>query len=298
MYTIPTDDFFAALSEVNLHHMRLYQGGELIARFDAKPVERVNQYSITKNVLSLLVGMLISKNKLALDDLVLQAFPEYADTVDPAWHAVSLRHLLTMSSGLNSSHLMYDYRQAHRGENWTDYIFSLTPTETPGVCFHYSNAEPYLAGLWLNRILNGGLKEFAREHLFSPLGIPSVEWEYDADGNIFAASGLRLTTDELAKLGLLCLNRGRYEGQTLVPAEWIDRAVSLQIKTGFTTPDTSGYGWYFWSADHNGYRMSGKDSQIVLNLPDKQVSFICNADDPQEQKILGAFWQYIYPIFT
>jgi CubicO group peptidase (beta-lactamase class C family) len=290
-------DFMAATADLRLHHIRLYRAGRLLDTADYRPLERQNQFSITKNIMALLCGFLYDRGLIHPDDRLADVFPDYIDRLShPHWQQITLRHLLTMSSGQEGSHLMFDYRQAHPGEDYLQLAFSIDPVHPPGTFFEYSNIEPYLTGLWLDRLLNGELQSFAQQNLFSPLGIEAVTWEIDREGRIFGSSGLMLTTDELAKIGFLCLNEGVFEGQRLLSAEWVRAAVSDQIKTRQSGPDYCAYGWFFWRSDHESYRMSGKDGQILLNCPELQTTFVCNADEPQEKKILQAYWTHVHPL--
>ncbi|MGI6546138.1 MAG: serine hydrolase domain-containing protein [Fastidiosipilaceae bacterium] len=284
------------LSQIELRHLRLYKDQVLLDTYDSRPMERLNQYSITKNALTLLCGMLVDEGRIDPDDRLMRAFPEYKESAPKQWRQVTLRHLLTMSVGLEAAHLMYDYRRSHPQEDWLALAFSFEPVNNPGEHFLYSNVEPYLLGLWMDRLLNGELEKFAQTRLFDPLSIGQVKWEHDRNDRIFGGSGLMLNTEELARLGFLCLREGEYEGNRLVSKEWLSRALSPQIRTGRRGAGYADYGWFFWIDRHGSYRMSGKDGQILLNIPALGVTFACNANEPHDGQIVRSFWDHVYPL--
>ena len=165
-------------------------------------------YSMTKSVVSLLVGIAVDGGWIKdLDVPIVSYFPENADLRIPDKAPITLRHLLTMSAKLGSS-------------------------ETPGVSFAYNNGETELVGAVLQKATGKTVDVLAQENIFAPLGITDVEWLKDPFSGIAqSARGLILRPRDWAKIGQLVLNRGVWEGKQIVPASWVVESTAEQIKT-------------------------------------------------------------------
>jgi CubicO group peptidase (beta-lactamase class C family) len=206
--------------------------------------------SISKSVTSLLVGMALDRGLLTdLDAPVFSFFPEYGDLRTSEKDRMTLRHLLTMSSGLaweensvaftNPSNTYSQMEIAPRG----DYFVLAQPlAASPGEVFNYNTGTANLLGLILRKVTGKHLDAFAKETLFDPLGIEDWDRDYDAGFNPAAGSGLRLRPRDLAKIGQLVLERGKWHGRQIVSSSWIEDS---------TTP-----------------RLSGKDAAMMFLRPE------------------------------
>ena len=206
--------------------------------------------SITKSVTTLLVGIALDRKLIAsIDEPVFKFFPEHAELRTPEKDRILLRHLLTMSAGLawnenipysnptNSERRMTDAPDPYR------YILEQRLTDPPGAQFNYSGgATQLLAGI-IQKVAGKPLEEFAREALFAPLGITDLTWMKMPYGDAAAASGLRLTSRDLAKLGQLMLSRGEWNGRRVVSADWIVQSTTPQIEA----IDFLFYGYQWWA---------------------------------------------------
>ena len=206
--------------------------------------------SITKSVVSLLVGIAVGKGWVAsIDQPVLALLPAYADLSSPQKQGITLRHLLTMSPGLAWSEQL-PYSDLRNSENGMDmakdpcrYVLEQPVAHDPGTVWTYSGGTTGLLACVLRQATGKPLDEFARETLFEPLGITKVEWaRYPQAGEPVAASGLRLLPADTLKLGQLVLDKGAWNGKQIVPAEWIEMATAPQINA----PNAMFYGFQFW----------------------------------------------------
>ena len=205
--------------------------------------------SISKSVTALLVGIALDRKLIAsIDEPVFKFFPEHADLRTPEKDRILLRHLLTMSAGLawnenipysnpaNSERRMTDAPNTYR------YILEQRLADRPGAHFNYSGgATQLLAGI-VQKAAGKPIEEFAREALFAPLGITDVTWTKMPNGDAAAASGLRLTSRDLAKLGQLMLARGEWNGRKVVSADWIVQSTTPQVEA----IDFLFYGYQWW----------------------------------------------------
>ncbi len=206
--------------------------------------------SISKSVTSLLFGIALEQKKIAsLDQPVFDFFPEYADLRTPEKDRITLRHLLTMSTGLaweealpfadpkNDETLMTRARDPYR------YVLERPLASAPGTKYNYCGGATALLGAILTKKTGQKLDDFARVNLFEPLGIADFEWVKLANGDPAAWAGLRLKPRDLAKIGQLVLNRGRWNGRQIVPAAYVDESTKPQL-VGADYVYLYGYQWW------------------------------------------------------
>lgn len=206
--------------------------------------------SVTKSVTSLLYGIALEKNLVpALDTPLVDGFPEYPDLVaDPQRRKITIGHAFSMSMGMEwDESLPYtDPRNSEIAMEMAPdryrFILDRPIVEPPGQSWIYSGGAVALIGALITRGTGKSLTEFARETLFGPLGVDDFFWCAGADGEESAASGLRLTTRGLLRIGDVLANGGTCNGRQVVPKSWIDACLASDIRTSFDT----GYSrlWY------------------------------------------------------
>ncbi|MGY8681160.1 serine hydrolase [Bradyrhizobium sp. UFLA05-153] len=210
--------------------------------------------SASKSVTSLLVGIAIDRKLIAsADEPVLKFFPDYQAEKQAGWETITLRHLLTMSSGIK-----WDEARA-----WTDpkndephlgfepdpigYVLSRPVAAPPDTLWTYNGGGTDLLGNIIERVSGKPLEAFAREALFQPLGVTDLEWKaYPKNGKVAAAAGLRLRPRDAAKVGQLVLNRGQWNGQQIVSAEWIAQSIAPRFQAIGYFGSTLFYGYQWW----------------------------------------------------
>jgi len=224
--------------------------GQPVGEIAFGPQIKHDERSVTKSVVGLLVGIAIDRGLIKdVDAPVLSFFPEYPDLRSTERYRITLRHLLTMSAGLEWHELDTPYTSEANSENRMDnaidryrFVLEQKVVAPPGQNWNYSSGSSELLGAVLKRATGEGLDELARKSLFEPLGISDVEWHKYPQGDPIAAGGLRLRPRDLAKIGQLVLQRGAWNGVQIVPAAWVDAATSLQINV----PGSPSYGYQFW----------------------------------------------------
>lgn len=210
--------------------------------------------SVTKSIASLLYGIALEQGLVpALDAPVVDGFPEYPELVaDPERRRITVEHTLNMAMGmewdenrpytdpLNSEIAMEMALDRYR------FILERPIVEPPGQRWIYSGGAVALIGALLTRGTKQSLSDFARENLFGPLGINDFYWCSGADGEESAASGLRMTTRGLLRIGDMLASSGVFAGRQIVPKSWIDACMTSAIQTAYDT----GYSrlWYLESA--------------------------------------------------
>lgn len=209
--------------------------------------------SVTKSVTSLLVGIAIDRKLIAgVDEPVLKFFPGTAAVKQPGWDAITLRHLLTMSSGIKWDEALAWTDPKNDGPHLVSeadpigYVLARPVVARPDVLWTYNGGGTELLGNILEQVSGKPLEAFAREALFQPLGITDIEWKAYKNGKIAAAAGLRLRPRDAAKIGQLVLNRGQWNGQQVVSADWIAQSITPRFQAVGFFGGTLFYGYQWW----------------------------------------------------
>ncbi|MDR7184683.1 CubicO group peptidase (beta-lactamase class C family) [Microbacterium trichothecenolyticum] len=238
---------------------------------------REDIHSAAKGVCVLAAGIAADEGMVSLDVPVATYLPgvELGEGVDE----VTLRHLLSMTSGIDlpwSETMMTD---------WPDLAAEFLRRPSRGRAFQYSNASTYTAMRVLAERV-GDVADYLGPRLFAPLGIDDVEWERSPNGRIVAGGGLPLRTDELARIGRLIRDRGRWEGRQLVSPEWIEAMHSDWVVAG-ENPGYDGYGLAGWRGPGEAWRLHGAYGQLLIFAGDAVVTI--TADDHFGADRMAAF---------
>lgn len=240
--------------------------------------------SVGKSFTATLVGAAVDAGFLrGADEPVFRWFAKEIHKQDPAKDAVQLRHLLSMSPGLNA----YDDRPSPGNENtfqqtndWLNPIVNLGMAYTPGQEFVYTSAASMLAAHITERAVGEPLTAFAQRTFFKPLNIKSYQWMETPDGVLYGAGGLHLRARDMAKLGALYLNKGMWRGKRVLSEAWVQTASSKHI----TINDQRAYGFYWWISDyphHQGktrcFYASGNGGNRISVFPDLNVAVVITA---------------------
>lgn len=192
--------------------------------------------------------------------------------------------------------------RAHRTATSLVRGFLLVPPDRdPGTVFAYNQPATYTLAAIVQRVTGQKLTEYLRPRLFEPLGIGEVAWIPDRRGRELGFSGLHATTDAVARLGLLYLRGGVWEGERLLPESWVAEATRVQISheapaAGGWSDWQQGYGFQFWMARH-GYRGDGAYGQFCVVLPEQDVVLAITSETVDMQKVLDLAWEHLLPAF-
>jgi CubicO group peptidase (beta-lactamase class C family) len=256
-----------------------------------------NLQSVTKSVLSTLVGIAVAENKLDLDDTVAELLPDHAAGMSSEFKRVTLRHLLTMTAGL------IEYDATTHFASSADWVETITSTGNLGPVgtFAYGDDGPHLISAILAKATGMSVLAYARAKLFDPLGIsttPAAEpksdpnaseeelkaavdayeaagfaWPTDPQGVHIGSYGLKLTPRDMLKIGQLYLDKGQWNGRSVVPASWIEEA---------TTPANDGdYGYLWWKlgvAGESGFAALGSGGQIIVVVPERRLIVVASSE--------------------
>jgi CubicO group peptidase (beta-lactamase class C family) len=193
--------------------------------------------SSVKSITSLLTGLLVADGKLAVDDPVSRFVPGWAEGRRAR---VSVRHLLTMSSGLGRT--LEPSQSVGFAADKNGFVIGLEPTSEPGSRWDYSNEVVQLLSPILEKAAGVPLQDYARDRLFRPIGKDETRLQADAKGHAWTYANAETTLRDFARLGELMRNKGRWRGRQVVPEAWVDASTR-------PCPRKADYGYLWWLID-------------------------------------------------
>jgi len=274
--------YYAARMET-LRGLLVIVNGRLVAEgyFNDGTIDQTARLqSVTKSFTSALVGIALEQGLLTdVDQKMLEFYPEIAGQItDPRKETITIRQLMQMRAGYPWEETHPDLWAGLLSGHYPPLIEAFPLIADPGTEFHYSNLTSNWLGIIVDRASGVNLKTYAEEHLFAPLGIEPGDWGMDAEGHNNGCGDLHLRIRDAAKFGLLYLNDGEYQGEQIIPAQWVD--ASLQAYTQDAHREISGkkvgryfgeigYGYQWWSAtigDHHVDYAAGHGGQLIVLL--------------------------------
>ena len=294
-------DFVAALdTEIeDVHGLMVLRHGHVVAEgwwAPYRPEFIHTLFSLSKSFASTGVGLAIAEGHLSVHDPVISFFPD-AVPEEPTWQLEAMRvsDLLTMSTG-------------HIGEDLRAFSFDSTSplpeaflhlpvAHKPGTHFNYNTPATYMLSAIVHKLTGESLLDYLRPRLLDPLGIVDATWSTDAEGVAHGGFGLSITTESIARFGQLYLQQGMWEGEQLLPAEWVQQATARQTSNG-SNPDSpwdQGYGYQFWRNRHGAYRASGLAGQLALVMPEQDTVVAITAGTSQIRDIFDLVWDRLAP---
>jgi CubicO group peptidase (beta-lactamase class C family) len=231
-------------------------------------------HSVTKSVTSALIGIALEKGYLkSVDQKLIEFFPEYITyESDPRKKKIRFKHLLTMSAGFEWNDRGPSMRNWYSSSNWVKSAIQLPLENNPGEVFNYNSSTSHLLSIILTKSTKTSTLDFAKKNLFEPLGIQSAFWREDPQGYHIGGFGLGLSARDLAKLGFLYLNNGYWNGQSIVPEQWVKQSTEQQIQAvSHPLYGTFGYGFQWWVKQVDGYssyRAWGRRGQYIVVVPE------------------------------
>ena len=283
---------------VEMHSLMVLRHGHVVAEGWWAPysAERPQLlYSLSKSFTATAAAFAQAEGLLDLDDTVVSHFGEFAaDITDPRSRSVKIRHVASMASG-HTREMLDEVLARDPAEPVRGFLL-IPPDREPGTAFAYSQPCTYTLASIIQRNAGLPLTRYLRPRLFDPLGIGHVGWQAFPPGREQGFSGLHARTEDIAKLGQLYLQRGRWDGVQLIPEQWVAEATSKQVgNPGGENPDwQQGYGFQFWMARH-GYRGDGAFGQFCVILPEHDTVVVTTACTLEMQAVLDAMWAHLLP---
>lgn len=230
-------------------------------------------YSCTKSVVSALIGIAIDRGFIeGVHQRIVDIFPDLnIANLDDRKLEMKLEHVLTMTTGL-ACRDSYLYRWTGLGQmrssaDWVQHVLDLPMSDSPGEKFEYCNGASHLLSAIISKTTGMSALEFAKQHLFEPLGITDIEWPSDPNGITVGFSELHLRPLDMAKIGQLYLKRGTWADRQVVSSEWVQASTGRYIEA--TLQDAYGYQW--WIDSSGMYLALGYRGQFIYVIPHKQM---------------------------
>jgi len=292
-------------SKNEFHSLMILRHGKVIAEGWWNPYAanlRHTMYSTSKSFTSTAVGFAVTEGKIKLSDKVISYFPnDLPETVSPALAALTLKDLITMSVGQKPDPTASTMQQS----NWAKYFLSLPLVDTPGRVFLYNSVAPYMLSAIVQRVTGEKIVDYLRPRLFQPLGLEGMDWEISPQQVSTGGWGLRVKTEDMAKFGLMYLQKGKWKGKQILPASWVEEATTFKIdqapamiKEKRDSNDwAQGYCYQFWRCRNNAFRADGAFGQYIIMMPDQDAVVIITGESANMQDELNIVWKYLLPAF-
>ena len=280
-----SSDLFAALlreldasKDTEMHHFMALRHGKVICECNFAPYPKGMwhiTHSMCKSITGMAIGMLIEEEKLKLDENIYDIFPDHINAFSKIFRPViTVENLLTMTSGVtfNESGIV-------SGNDWLGSFLNASVNGKPGTEFQYNSLNTYVLSAIVTKRTGETLTEYLTPRLFGPLGITKYYWETCPKGITKGGWGLFLCAEDMAKLGQLYLQRGKWNGQQLVSEYWIEISMARHLKT---QNDTYGYGYQLWMEQRPGsFEYNGMLGQNVIIYPDMDMVLVTNAGNKE-----------------
>ena len=243
-----------------------------------------NIYSCTKSIISALIGIAIGEGYInSINDHMINYFSNRTiNNFDSQKQAITLKHLLTMTSGLKWDDSR-DYYNMTFHSDWVQYVLDRPMVSPPGNAWNYNSGGSHLLSALLQNITPNGTLAYAKSHLFDPLNITNYTWSTDHDGIPIGGTGLQLTPRDMAKFGFLYLNNGYWNGSQLVPSSWVDASQKSYYNLQFEENQGLGYGYQWWIYKWaHAYAAIGAYKQYIMVVKDLNlvIAVNCHVDFP------------------
>ena len=282
----------------SLHSFMLVRHGQVVAEGWWAPYAPESPhmlFSLSKSFTSTAVGLAIAEGKLSLDDEVLKFFPEDAPPSPSAnLKSMRVRDLLRMSTGQQAEPARTP------DEPWTRTFLAQPVPFKPGTHFLYNTSGTYMLSAIVQKATGMTVLDYLKPRLFGPLGIEHPTWETSPQGISTGGFGLSIRTEDIARFGQLYLQKGRWEGQQLVPEPWVAAATALQTSNG-SSPKSDwdqGYGYQFWRCRHGAYRGDGAFGQYCIVLPEQDAVIAITSGLKDMQAVLDLVWDKLLPALS
>lgn len=285
-------DAFLAVRDRQVNSIVVVRGGCLVAEAYSDrtgPEDPQDMRSVAKSLTSALVGIALKEGKLhSVDQRLAEFFPELAH--DPLRSEITIQHLLYMASGLewNNVNEQASVEMMH-SDHWVRTILQHPGLYKPGTKFNYSNGDAHLVSAVLQRATGEAMLDYASARLFRPLGIRTPSWNHDPQGITIGAWALALTARDMAKLGLLYMMEGQWDGTTVLPEAWIRESLTKRIVLSISK---QAYGYYWWTKplspefEHLGagkletFYAAGSGGNRIFVVPELQLIVAMTAHTP------------------
>lgn len=288
--------------KIDMHSFMYLRHSKVIAEGWWKPYQpeyKKYVYSMSKSFTSTAVGLAVAEGLLNVNDRVVSFFPdELPEEIGENLAVLRVKDLLSMTSGHDFDTLMPILTPD--SDHWVKAILSLPVNREPGTFFLYNTGATYLLSAIVQKVTGETVFDLLSERVFRPLDISDVTWDACPQGINCGGWGLSIRTEDIAKFGLLYLQKGVWNGKEILPAEWIEEATIFPHPA--LTEDHideadwhQGYGYQFWGCQHEAYRADGAKGQFCVVMPGQDVVIAITSETEMMQVIMDQVWKHLFP---
>lgn len=262
-------DSLMVMPGVEIHNVTVMRNGKVIAELSPAPFKPGYGhvlFSCSKTYVAAAVGLAVEENRLRLSDRVAVFFPEQMpDTISDALSAMTVRDLLTMTSGIKP-----DWNIRSRHTDWRSAFLAKEVADVPGEKFQYDSMVTYMLSGIVQKVTGMTVLDYLKEKLFGEMHITDAAWESCPEGINTGGWGLYLQPESMAKFAQLLLDGGRWQGKQLIAEEWVNEMCRKQVATG-----REDYGYQTWVCPYpTAFRADGALGQFAISIPQKQMVIV------------------------
>ena len=305
------DNYLAAVAAAgqDLHSIMIVKDGKVVKEqwlSEGAPDKLHILNSVSKTFTATAVGFAIAEGKLSLSDKLVDIFPDKLPAeVSDNLKKVEVRHLLTMSAGHDTEP---SRRSMPEGADWVEAFLAHPFVHEPGTFFWYNSMGTYMLSAIVQKVTGEKVIDYLTPRLFEPLAIEGATWQESPQGINTGGWGLYLKTEDLAKMGQLILQGGKWNGQQLISSEWIAEATAKHIdcrpagmrpeQINFKVEDSDwlqGYCYQMWRCRHGAVRADGANGQYIIVMPEQNAVIAMTANISDMQGEINLVWEHLLP---
>lgn len=270
-------------NEGELHGLVVVKNGYIVAeKYPLSSYDKStkhNSYSVTKSLLSSVVGIAMDEEIISLNDKVLDYFPDMEFSDQKEKENITIEQLLTMTSGIewdeweNAEQLFWNWEMS---KNQLKYYLDQPIDEDQVGKFNYDTGSAHVIGTIIENETGMKLQEYAAEKIFDKIGMESLEWNKANEGSTMGGTNAEMTPRDMARFGYLYLHDGKWDGEQIIPKDWVEKSLTKQIHTD----EDNYYGYYFWLWEDEGieyYLAMGYNNQFIIIVPDYDLVVVQTA---------------------
>lgn len=299
---------------IQLHSIMIVKNGKVLLErwFNGEAADKPHvMHSVSKTFTATAIGLAISEGKLNITDKVVSFFPDQLPADSSEYlNDMTIRDLLTMTCGHDEEPSVN--KDTVNKVDWVTGFLAWPVKHKPGEYYLYNSVGTYMLSAILQKVTGEKLIDYLDKRLFQPLHIQRPEWEESPQGINCGGWGLHLKTEDMAKMGQLFLQKGEWNGQQIVPAEWLKKMSSYQVpsapsgtrfedieKAGLSKDNNEwvqGYGYQMWICRHNAFRADGYAGQYIFVFPDRDAVLVLTTSSSLYQPYIDLIWEYLLPV--
>lgn len=257
--------------------------------------ENHRMYSVGKSLTAIAIGLLNEEGKINVEDEICNYFQDKLPMsgVHSYISKMTIKNLLTMTT----AHKTTTYKR-YDGD-WVESFFNVDPDHQPGTIFSYDTSATHVLSALVQRLSGKDLYTYLREKILDRIGFSKgATWEKDEAGIVKGGDGLSCTTRDLASVAYLLMQHGVYEGEQLIPQNFVTDMTNTSISTKHCAAydEQFGYGYQIWGNRDGGFTFYGIGGQLAACFPKRDFIFVTNADLVERSKDIKYIHQGFYDI--